>query len=139
MTVAAYSRTQPPVVALEFVQDVVSGLNVRESHYVDLTAIDPLEDEYGHDIVPFAVLMWDDGLDYDEEGNSYFDSPPEWYVHSFHKTQVEAEIEMAWMEWWDFNPNKMMLEENHLVEPWEMDRFKQFKGELSEQQSSSRM
>ena len=41
--------------------------------------------------VPFAVMRWDDGLDYNEDGTSYQDSPPEWYLAGAFDTRADAE------------------------------------------------
>lgn len=49
--------------------------------------------------VPFAILSWDDGLDYctDDEGNevAYEDSPPGWFICGAFESREEAEEKMA--------------------------------------------
>lgn len=42
-------------------------------------------------VVPFAVLIWDENLDCDSEGNSYPDGPPGWELIGAFTTQSEAE------------------------------------------------
>ncbi len=49
-------------------------------------------------LIPFVVMMWDDGLDYDMEGNSYFDDYPDYHEHSYHHTRKDAEVEVAYIE-----------------------------------------
>lgn len=99
---------------LDFETDVQMGLNVREYHYRDITEEflweleierdGSFESRYEYDdereeiYVPFVVMLWDDGLDYDEDGNAYFDDAPGWFTHTCHRTLKGAEIEMAWLE-----------------------------------------
>jgi hypothetical protein len=45
--------------------------------------------------IPFAVMGWDEGMDYDAEGNSYQDSPPCEYVDGAFETRAEAEAHIA--------------------------------------------
>lgn len=57
----------------------------------------PNDDTLGHDAaealvdVPFAVLRWDDGLDYNLDGSSYQDSPPDWEVAGAFDKREDAE------------------------------------------------
>jgi hypothetical protein len=49
------------------------------------------DDAYKIVQVPFAVLRWDDGKDYDLDGNAYQDSPPEWYLAGAFDARDDAE------------------------------------------------
>lgn len=95
----------PAIAILDYTQDVLSGLNVREYHYVDPFTLTPVEEmiaEQDRDsqeiMIPFAVTIYDDGLDYDEDGNSYFDDYPADHLASSHRTLKGAEIEAAHLE-----------------------------------------
>lgn len=48
--------------------------------------------------VPFALLIWDDGLDYNMDGTSYQDDCPGDHPHSYHLTRESAEMEQDWLE-----------------------------------------
>lgn len=55
----------------------------------------PTDDTLGDDAykivrVPFAVMRWDEGLDYDMDGNAYQDSPPEYYLDGAFDTLLDA-------------------------------------------------
>ena len=68
--------------------------------------------------IPFAVLTYDDGLDYDLDGNSYQDSPPDWCLGgAFH----DEESATRWMEQskerWKF---ECRLEKDHRVNLFEL-------------------
>lgn len=49
--------------------------------------------------VPFAIMAYNDGLDYgvDDNGNevAYEDSPPGWFIEAAFETREEAEQELA--------------------------------------------
>lgn len=93
------------IAELDFVQDVLSGLNVRAYNYLDSSEdeavarmIEAQDRETDPILIPFAVTVWDDGLDYDEDGNSYFDDYPGEHLASSHRTLKGAQAEAAWLE-----------------------------------------
>ena len=93
----------PAIAILDFTQDVLSGLNVREYHYVDPFDLTPVEEMIAEQdadaelvLIPFAVLIHDDGLDYDDDG--YFHDYPSDNLVSSHRTRRGAEIEAAHFE-----------------------------------------
>jgi hypothetical protein len=93
----------PAIAILDFTQDVLSGLNVREYNYVDLFDLTPVEEMIAEQdaetelvLVPFAVLIYNDGQDYDENG--YFHECPSDILVSSHCTRRGAEIEAAHIE-----------------------------------------
>lgn len=45
--------------------------------------------------IPFAAMAWDDGLDYDIDGNAYQDNPPGEFVDGAFLTREEAEAYVA--------------------------------------------
>ena len=45
--------------------------------------------------IPFAAMAWDDGLDYDIDGNAYQDNPPGEFVQGAFLTLEEAEAFVA--------------------------------------------
>jgi hypothetical protein len=74
--------------ALDIIQDALEG--ARTSY-----APEPRPLPKGMTMVPFAVMAWDDGMDYDGDGNAYFDSPPCDFVWSAHHTVEAAEASLA--------------------------------------------
>jgi hypothetical protein len=101
---------------LGYLQDEISGLNVRPYNYL-LPRVEVTFREVDTDCddmtVPFAVLLWDDGLDYDADGNSYFDDYPGDFMHSAHRTLEGAQKEAAWLEHLGVNPVKIRIEADH--------------------------
>lgn len=93
-----------PAIHLDHLTDSLSGLNVRPAAYLDLTPPPAKQAEPRYpweDYEPFQcylVLVWDDGLDYDADGNAYQDDAPGYHCASHHRTQKGAEAEAAWME-----------------------------------------
>lgn len=100
-----------PALHLDYLTDVLHGLNVRHWNYLDLDAQAKLlaerEAERQRWLMPWdtfvpqecwTVLVYDDGLDYDEDGNSYFDDYPGEHASSYHRTQRGAEVEAAHLE-----------------------------------------
>lgn len=106
------TRREPmaPACHLDHMTDVLHGLNVRHWNYLDLDAQAKLlaerkvERDQGYPWENFepqrcwVVYVYDDGLDYDLDGNAYWDSPPEDVPVSYHLTQKGAEQEAAYME-----------------------------------------
>lgn len=108
--VSIHREPMAPHSHLDYLTDVLSGLNVRHYNYLDLELAAKIEAErqarYNEgypweSFVPqycWVVYVWEDGLDYDDEGNAYFDSPPDEFESSYHLTQRGAEIEAAYLE-----------------------------------------
>lgn len=117
-----------PVAYDEFsmVQDELNGIRVRSEFYSiqfieDATWVDFVKSQVFDDgdgiSAPFAVVFYDEGLDYDEDGNSYFDDWPKWVGHSYFASRESAERELAEME--EKNPNTSWdIQENYWIEPW---------------------
>ncbi len=83
---------------LDFIQDSFAG-RVREACYEvleDESQEYDITDDWDDVCVPFAVMVWCDGLDYDDDGNAYFDDYPQFVAISYHTTQRGAEIELAY-------------------------------------------
>lgn len=73
-------------------------------------------------VVAGAVLVYDDGLDYDVDGNAYFDDYPSWFPHSYHHSVKEAEAEAAWLEHRaGVKPDRIRVVENYRVDEWDMN------------------
>ena len=71
-------------------------------------------------LVPFAVMAWDNGLDYDGDGNAWQDSPPCEYVFSAHHNRDSAENELRRMQ--GLCPNsRFWLQENHICPDYEVE------------------
>jgi hypothetical protein len=103
--VAIYRKPAAPALHLEYLTDTLSGFNVREYNYLDPTWTPPArvcEQMYPWDnYEPFEcwqVFVWDDGLDYDMDGNAYFDDYPGDHCASHHRTEKGAQAEAAWLE-----------------------------------------
>lgn len=89
---------------LDFATDELSGLNVRFYNYLFNEEAAPLEPrcpcharnracECGERFIAqraWIVQVWDDGLDYDMDGNSYFDDYPGEMPHSYHDSEEGA-------------------------------------------------
>ena len=116
---------------LACVQDELCGIRVRADLYRDLQA----EEEFYADYVaweaeqerereeirvPFAVIVYCDGLDYDEDGNAYFDDWPSNQVHSCHTTQRGAEMEAAWLIHHGTPSSYVSVDQDVWVERWEL-------------------
>jgi hypothetical protein len=98
-----------PACHLDHLTDVLHGLNVRHWNYLDLDAQAKLlaERKAHYQGYPWdnfepqwcwVVYVWNDGLDYDDEGNAYQDDAPDYHVSSYHLTQKGAEVEAAHWE-----------------------------------------
>lgn len=113
---------------LDFVQDVLSGLNVRHYNYQDtieeskqLERMWAAQDkEYEQVLVPFALTVYEDGLDYDEDGNAYFDDYPGEHYASGHLTLKGAEVEAAWLEHHGIAADRIRIVENYWVHRYEL-------------------
>ena len=74
----------------------------------------------GCTLVPFALMAWDDGLDYDVDGNAWQDSPPCEYVFTAHQTRDSAEKELQRMQ--GLCPKShFWLQENHICPDYEVE------------------
>lgn len=67
---------------------------------------------------PFAVLIWDDGLDYNMDGTSYQDDAPGSIPHSYHFDRKAAEAEVAWLEHRGCDPSNIQIVTGLVVPPW---------------------
>ena len=92
MAVASFRRAPLASVHSDYIQDMLSKLNVREGNYLDLTVAEQLEDHYERDYPWYGFVpqkVWAVEVYYPEEGE---------YTHSHHHTQRGAEIEAAHLE-----------------------------------------
>jgi hypothetical protein len=119
-------------------QDRLLGLNVRHYHYLtqeeNLPGLKSLNgwsrplrgctcsECQGYEewtTAPYAVTVYDDGLDYDADGNSYPDDAPGHHPHSYHHTRRSAEIEAAWLQHHGTEAWRITIAEDIHVAPWE--------------------
>jgi hypothetical protein len=125
MVAIAFVRTILAPVHLDYLQDVLSGLNVRQHNYLapDVEVdLDPYyDDRFDPVLVPFAVLVYNDGLDYDMDGNAYFDDYPSDDLATAHRTREGAERSAAWMEHHGIKANRITIVENYWTHKWEME------------------
>ena len=79
-----------------FIKNILPGGTVPDRLNLDL------DQSHTPVNIPFAIMAWDEGLDYctDDEGNevAYEDSPPGWFVHGAFETREEAEAQLAILE-----------------------------------------
>lgn len=120
------------IAILDYIQDVLSGLNVREYNYIDADAVARAEveretenwlnrdDRFDSRVIPFTVTVYDDGLDYDMDGNSYFDDYPSDVAHSHHRTRKGAEQEAAWLEHQGTPTWRIRIVEDYPTYAWEL-------------------
>lgn len=124
MVAIAFFRTTLVPDHFDFIQDILSGLNVRPDNYLTENVEVEIEPHYddGCDyfIVPFVVTIHNDGLDYDEDGNAYFDDYPADLPASFHRTRKGAEAEAAWLEHSGVEPWRIRIEEDFAAQKWEL-------------------
>ena len=73
--------------------------------------------------VAAAVLIWDDGLDYNMDGTSYQDDAPGDFPHSYHHSLKEAQIAVAYLENGGCDPERITIVEDFLVSPWDVARI----------------
>ncbi len=79
---------------------------------------DPLDQQ-----APFCVMVWDDGLDYNEDGTSYQDDCPGDWPHSYHLTRKDAETAVAYLEHSGCEPHRITIVENFWVPHWDAKRI----------------
>jgi hypothetical protein len=72
--------------------------------------------------IPFAVMGWDEGLDYNDDGTAYQDSPPCEDTDGAFETREEAEAHLAFRKKHDPN-GRYWIEENHVVNLWEFNHI----------------
>jgi len=108
----------------DFLTDVLSGLNVRHYNYLREEVAVELDhyhdDRFDEVIAPVAVLVYDDGLDYDLDGNAYFDDYPSDVPHSYHNTLYGAQAEAAWLEHHGVKPNRISIVEGYPTYRWDL-------------------
>lgn len=73
--------------------------------------------------VAAAILIWDDGLDYNMDGTAYQDDAPGDYPHSYHHSRRDAEIMAAYLEDGGCDPKRISIVEGFWVCPWDTDRI----------------
>lgn len=73
--------------------------------------------------VAAAILVWDDGLDYNMDGTSYQDDYPGDHPHSYHHTRKDAEWMAAILEDGGCEPNRITIVENFWVPFWDVGRI----------------
>jgi len=124
MVAIAFFRTTSVPAHFDFLQDVLSGLNVRPYNYLadDVQVeLDPhFDDSCDMIIVPFVVTVYNDGLDYDDDGNAYFDDYPADLPASFHRTRKGAETEAAWLQHNGVEQWRIRIEEDFAAQKWEL-------------------
>ena len=112
--VAIRRKPLTPAIHSDYMTDVLHGLNVRLYNYLDLTA-PVVEEEQRYPWEEFepqecwVVGVWDDGLDYDLDGNAYFDDYPDEHPHSYHATQRGAEVQAAYLEHWGIEAHRIRV------------------------------
>lgn len=116
------------IATLDFIQDVLSGLNVRAYNYLDgeedqhvARLIEAQDRETDPVLIPFAVLVYDDGLDYDLDGNAYFDDYPGDHYASGHRSRKGAEVEAAYLEAAGIESHRISIVENYYAARYELD------------------
>lgn len=73
--------------------------------------------------VPAAVLVWDDGLDWNLDGTPYQDDYPGEHPHSYHRSLKDAEMEAGWLEHTGTDPRRIRVVENYWVPFWDAHRI----------------
>lgn len=71
-------------------------------------------------LIPYAVLVYNDGLDYDEDGNSYFDDYPSDDYASGHRSLKGAEAEAAWLEHAGIEARRISIVEDYHAMRYEL-------------------
>jgi hypothetical protein len=102
--------------------------SIKEIRDSLLASIDtPTSQDHYLDGVPqkvaAAVLIWDDGLDYDMDGTSYQDDAPGDHPHSYHHTRKDAEIMAMILEDSGCDPARITIVEGFWVAPWDIHRI----------------
>lgn len=110
--------TAATLATFDFIGDVLSGFRPHPNYYMPEGVDDVAfrhqwlsydQKTFGYTQVPFAVMVWDDGLDYDMEGNAYFDDCPGDRPHGFYRTQKAAEYEAARLEMLGIDGNRITI------------------------------
>lgn len=73
--------------------------------------------------VPFVLLAWDSGLDWNLDGTSYQDDAPGDFPHSYHLTREDAEREQAWLEHCGSDPHDLRVASGFWVPFWDAHRI----------------
>jgi hypothetical protein len=107
------------LVDLDILQDSFAG-RVRAYCYNDVPEPEETDTRWNDVVVPFAVMMWCDGLDYDENGHAHFDDYPQNVPHSYHTTRKGAESEIAWLEFLGHDVSGFSIEANYLTYEWDL-------------------
>lgn len=107
----------------DFAADMLSGLNVRHYNYGDDTYgegfVDGQDNERRPIRIPFAVMAYDEGVYYDDDGTPHYEDLPTWFITSAHMTRKGAEIEAAYHEDY-YKTQAVKIVENQWVEEWEL-------------------
>ena len=69
-----------------------------------------------------AVLVWDDGLDYDPDGTPHRDDAPGYWPHSYHQTIRGAEVTQCHLEAAGVAPGRVLIVDGYAVPEWDADR-----------------
>ena len=125
MASITFVQTIAAPVHLDYLQDALSGLNVRPNNYmsdeVTVEVNSYYDDRFDTILVPFVVCVWDDGLDYDMDGNAYFDDYPGDQPVSFHASREGAEREAAWLEHRGTASRRISIMEDYLACRWDLE------------------
>jgi hypothetical protein len=105
---------------LGFMQDCLSGLAVRLDNYLNLDTELEERRETEAVLVPYAVLVHDDGLDYDMDGNAYFDDYPGDHYVSGHRTRKGAEAEAQRLEEAGIEKDRIQVVERYDAHRYEL-------------------
>lgn len=102
---------------------------IAEALIAELPEPEPFDYEkhfYGAEqdiLVPFAVFVWDDGLDYNMDGTPYQDDCPGDIPHTYHRSLKAAEMEAGWLEHTGTDPRRISIVQNYWVPFWETHRI----------------
>jgi hypothetical protein len=118
ITVAFVTETTAPD-TYGYLQDVLSGLNVRHYNYlvpdVKVEIDDHYDDRFDEVHIPFVVQRWYNGSIEEREW-------PEWQEWSFHRTRKGAEQEAAYLEGvYGTKPEDISIREDAYVSKWELE------------------
>ena len=108
---------------LSILQDRLSGVKgnlycYREGVKEEMEFIERQREENAWGYAPYAVLVWESGLDYDEDGTPYFDDYPEDYPSSFHLSRKKAEVEASYLIAAGIAEDRITIAEGYDVVPW---------------------
>lgn len=102
------------------IEEGIESLVEPETHHDE---IDAFLNTPEFTLVPAAVLVWDDGLDYNLDGTSYQDDCPGDYPHSYHRSLKDAELEAAWLEYTGCDPRNIRIAQHFWVPDWDARRI----------------